>query len=67
MIDAMANQIKGVIQRYINKARPVILRQHGGQEVDNFRLPLFPSSVVAAASNNFRIYNNRPIEKRIRD
>ena len=29
MVVAMGNQIKGVIQRYIKKARPVILSHHG--------------------------------------
>ena len=44
MVVAMAKQIRSeVVKQYVNKARPVILRQHGGQEEDNFRLPLFPT------------------------
>ena len=58
MVIAMADQIKGVIQRYIKKARPVILSHHG-QDNSDPKLPLFPSSVASAAANNFRIFNNR--------
>ena len=65
MVIAMADQIKGVIQRYIKKVRPVILSHHGQDNSDPkcISVPLFPSSVVSAAANNFRIANNRPMER----
>ena len=52
MVVAMGNQIKGVIQRYIKKARPVILSHHGQDNADP-KSALFPSSVASAAANNF--------------